>query len=82
MATLFNELVSMDLKMLERQWVLHLIDHVTRFSAAAFVSSKKPEEMIKKNQSSLFCFWTASKFFCLIMVGSSTIVSFGNLVNR
>ena len=63
MATKFNELVAMDLKMLEGQWVLHLIDHVTRFSAAAFVSPKKPEEIIQKNfQSWISVFGPPAKF--------------------
>lgn len=47
LATKFNEVVAMDLKMIDNKWVLHLIDHVSRYSAASFVSSKKPEEIIK-----------------------------------
>ena len=47
MATKFNEVVAMDLKMINSQWVLHLIDHVSRFSAASFIKSKKPDEIIQ-----------------------------------
>ena len=43
----FNEVVAMDLKVIEHKLVLHLIDHVTRFSAAAVVKSKKKEEIIQ-----------------------------------
>ena len=48
LATEFNQVVAMDLKMFEGKWILHLIDHVSRFSAASFVSSKKPDEIISK----------------------------------
>ena len=47
MATEFNEVVAMDLKYINGDWILHLIDHVSRFSAAAYVRSKKPEEIIE-----------------------------------
>ena len=47
LATSFNEVVALDLKMFEGQWILHLIDHLSRFSAACFVSSKKPQEIIE-----------------------------------
>ena len=42
-----NEVVAMDLKFIESNIILHLIDHVTRFSAAAIVKSKEREEIIK-----------------------------------
>ena len=48
MATEFNEVVAMDLKYINGDWILHLIDHVSRFSAAAYLNSKKPEEIIDK----------------------------------
>ena len=65
LATKFNEVVAMDLKMIDDQWVLHLIDHVSRFSAASFVSSKKPEEIVHK----IFDKWISvfgppTKFLC------------------
>ena len=49
----FNEVVTMDLKVIENKLVLHLIDHVMRFSAAAVVKSKKKEEIIQH----LFTMW-------------------------
>ena len=48
LATQFNQVVAMDLKMFHGRWILHLIDHVSRFSAALFVSSKRPQEIIDK----------------------------------
>ena len=47
-ATEFNEVVAMDLKMVEGKWIFHLIDHVSRFSAASFVKTKSAEEIIEK----------------------------------
>ena len=60
----FNEVVAMDLKMFDGQWILHLIDHVSRFSAACFIKSKKPDEIIGK----IFKIWISvfgapSKYF-------------------
>ena len=49
----FNEVVAMDLKMSESSIILHLVDHVTRFSAAAAVKSKDRNEIIMY----LFCTW-------------------------
>ena len=48
MATNFNEVLAMDLKFFHGSIILHLIDHVSRFSAAAIVKSKKPEDIIEK----------------------------------
>ena len=48
MATEFNEVVAMDLKMFQGVLILHLIDHVSRYSAAAVLNSKKPKEIIEK----------------------------------
>ena len=44
----FNEVVALDLKFYNGKIILHLIDHVSRFSAAAVVKSKKPNEIIAK----------------------------------
>ena len=55
LANSFNEVVAMDLKKFKGRWVLHLIDHLTRFSAASYVSSKEPQEIIKK----IFKIWVA-----------------------
>lgn len=65
LATKFNEVVAMDLKMLNGHWALHLIDHLSRYSAATFISSKKPEIIIR----AIFKIWISvfgppSKFLC------------------
>lgn len=46
LASSFNEVVAMDLKFFHGNIILHLIDHVTRFSMAILVDSKKPEDII------------------------------------
>lgn len=45
-ASSFNETVAMDLKFFEGKIILHLIDHLTRFSSACIVKSKEPNEII------------------------------------
>ena len=40
MATEFNDVVAMDLKFFQGEIILHLIDHTSRFSAAALLKSK------------------------------------------
>ena len=64
MASEFNEVVAMDIKFLNGKMILHLIDHLSRYSAAAIISSKKPNEIISK----IFKVWISvfgppSKFF-------------------
>ena len=60
----FNEVVAMDLKFIESNIILHLIDHVTRFSAAAIVKSKEREEIVKHLfRSWISIFGAPSKFF-------------------
>ena len=44
----FNEVVAMDLKFFHGKIILHLIDHVSRFSAAAIIPSKQANEIISK----------------------------------
>merc|ERR1712202_122056 len=43
LAKVFNENVAMDLKDFGSKKVIHLIDHVTRFSAACVIPSKRRE---------------------------------------
>ena len=43
----FYKVVAIDLKFIESNIILHLIDHVTRFSAAAIIKSKEREEIVK-----------------------------------
>ena len=45
-AKVFNEHVAMDLKDIASKKILHIIDHVTRFSAACVVSSIRKEEIV------------------------------------
>lgn len=52
-ATCFNEMVAMDLKFYEGKIILHMIDHLTRFSTAVLVKSKEAEEII----SGIFKSW-------------------------
>ena len=42
----FNETVAMDLKFFKGHIILHLIDHLTRFSAAVICKSKEPRVII------------------------------------
>ena len=42
----FNETVAMDLKFFNGKIILHLIDHLTRFSAAVVCKSKEPKEIV------------------------------------
>ena len=59
----FNGVVAMDLKIFESS-ILHLVDHVTRFSAAAVVKSKDRNEIIKHLfRSWISIFGAPSKFF-------------------
>ena len=48
-ASEFNETIAMDLKIYKNNeiYFLHIIDHLTRFSAAAMITSKKSEVIMK-----------------------------------
>ena len=46
-ANYFNETVAMDLFFFKGSIVLHMIDHLTRFSLAKICNSKKPAEIIR-----------------------------------
>ena len=64
MASEFNEVVAMDIKFLNGKMILHLIDHLSRYSAAAIINSKRPDEIVNK----IFQIWISvfgppSKFF-------------------
>ena len=45
-ATSFNEMVGLDLKFFDENIILHLVDHLTRFSSACVIKSKQPKEII------------------------------------
>ena len=57
LATQFNETVALDLKIYENNttYFLHVIDHATRFSAAAVIKSKKSEVIV----NNFFKIWIA-----------------------
>ena len=42
-----NETVAMDLKQFMGVYILHILNHATRYSAAAIISSKQKEVIIK-----------------------------------
>ena len=46
LAKIFNEHIAMDLKDIGSKKIIHLVDHVTRFSAAAVIPSKKRDVVI------------------------------------
>ena len=54
----FNETVAMDLKQFKCVYNLHMVDHATRYSAAAIISSKQKEVIIYK----IFIFGTPTIF--------------------
>ena len=59
MAKNFNETIAMDLKEWchnKKIWLLHIIDHATRYSVSCVISSKKKELIIKK----IFKHWIGS----------------------
>ena len=59
MAKTFNETVAMDLKEWtngdKMVWFLHLVDHATRFSASAVITSKQKNVIVKE----LFKTWVS-----------------------
>ena len=55
LAKYFNEVVAVDIKEINGYKVLHMIDHATRYSAAAILRSKEAEEVV----SAVFRFWIA-----------------------
>ena len=63
MASKFNELVAMDLKFFQGKIILHIIDHLTRFSVAVILKSKEPKEIISAIMKSwISIFGPPSKF--------------------
>ena len=51
----FNETVAMDLKPFRNVYISYLIDHATRFSAGAIISTKQKEVIVNK----IFKHWIA-----------------------
>lgn len=49
MGNKFNDVLAMDLKMLNcGEWIIHMIDPVTRYAGASAIKSKEAEEIITK----------------------------------
>ena len=51
----FNETVAMDLKLFRNVYIFYLIDHATRFSAGAIISTKQRGVIVNK----IFKHWIA-----------------------
>ena len=66
----FDEVVAMDLKIFESSIILHLVDHVTRFSAATVVKSKDRNEIIKHLFRTWISIFSAPSKFLMIMAGN------------
>lgn len=52
-ATRFNQTVALDLKFVGSRIMLHMIDHLTRYSSACFIPNKHKETIVK----ALFEYW-------------------------
>ena len=64
-ASKFNEVVAMDLKETEkgREWILHLVDHGTRYTAAVLINSKKKDVIVKNIFKMWIAYFGAPKVF-------------------
>ena len=64
MARTFNETAAMDLKhWAGNTWLLHLIDHATRYSSSCVIHTKKKEEVMKNlSQNWLTIFGNSNRF--------------------
>ena len=47
LASVFNEVVALDLKFIDQQIILHMIDHATRFSQACVITNKKKQTIVQ-----------------------------------
>lgn len=62
-AVKFNETVGIDLKFFDGKIILHMIDHLSRFSSAVFIKSKRAEDVIEGIVGSwIAIFGTPNKF--------------------
>ena len=46
MARSFNEKVAMDLKQFGDKYMLHMVDHLSRYSAACIIDNKRKETIV------------------------------------
>ena len=47
LASVFNEVVALDLKFIDQEIILHMIDHATRYSQAAVIPNKKKQTVVQ-----------------------------------
>ena len=47
LASVFNEVVALDLKFVDQEIILHMIDHATRFSQACVITNKKKQTIVQ-----------------------------------
>ena len=47
LATVFNETVALDLKTYRNGYMLHIIDHATRYSQSCFIKNKQKATIVK-----------------------------------
>ena len=73
----FNDTIAMDLKWCNGVLCLHLIDHMTRFNAAAVIHTKKKEEVV----DNVFKMWI-SLFVCPKKILSDNGGEFNNELLR
>ena len=65
LASWFQQTVAIDLKFYWGKIILHLIDHVTRLSAAVQIPSKHPKAIIKAIFSNWVCMVQPTNFFTI-----------------
>ena len=47
LASMFNEVVALDLKFIDQEIILHMVDHATRYSQATVIPNKKKQTVIQ-----------------------------------
>ena len=62
----FNDVVAVDEKAMEMGHILHIVEHATRFSAAAVVKSKQKEEMAEDQQMNISSLFRLKNTGCLM----------------
>ena len=62
----FNDVVAVDVKAMEMGHILHIVEHATRFSAAAVVKSKQKEEMAEDQQMNISSLFRVKNTGCLM----------------
>ena len=62
----FNDVVAVDVKAMEMGHILHIVEHATRFSAAAVVKSKQKEEMAEDQQMNISSLFRLKNTRCLM----------------